>query len=1056
MTTQKSKKLLCMLVAGFLLCFQGNYVLADGNLSGDLSVQQQTGKTVTGTVVDAQGEALIGVSVGIQGTSAGTVTDQNGHYSIQVQGDNQILQFSYIGYKAVTRQANRNTIDLVMTENSQTLNEVVITAEFGLKRIASSVGSSAQNVKASDITESGRDNFITALQGRVSGINVVSSGGAPGASTTVTLRSMTSLAGNNQPLYVVDGVPMNNSSFNPSYGFVRVGGTTETYASRYLDFSSRGNDFNPEDIESMTILKGAAAAALYGSNASNGAIVITTRKGVAGRGKVSYSNTFRWDNTYGIPEKQTKYANGAYGVTNYYNAASFGGLYPEGTQFYDNVAAIYQTGFTSRHNLSVEGGTDKLSLRATASITDQTGVIKTTDYSRNNISLAGQGEINKWLRIEASMQYAGTTNNKALKGGLSPLFRASRWPVHDDMSNYLASDGIHMRYPERYIDSDVWNPLFSLYKNKYYDVVDRILGNVSATITPIKNTFIRAQYGWDVGAQTFEASDHPYWRNDNQNLAPGKGGTYNLAKNNFADNSVNLIAGWEDKFLNNLLDVQAQVGYHQMENGQSNLSTIGNNYAVTDLVSINNCEAATVTSVKRVTKRRLQALSARLMVGYNNMAYITLSARNDWSSTLPVDNNRYLYPAAELSFVATELPFLKDNKILSYLKLRGAAVQVGKDADPLAINPELIPTARTGGGYKYDFTGPNLNLKPEMNTSNEMGFEARFLDNRINADFSYYYTYCKDQIVSGFRMSYANGFVLNTRNIGEFKTWGWEGHIDGDIIRGKNWLWNVGVNLSHNGSEITDLPVASYYDAYTWNSGNIRNGAIIGSPISVIMGNDFQRNKAGQVLVDASTGIPLISSDVTELGDREPDLRVGFTTRLRYKNWNLTALTAGKLGATVINGTMRQMFLQGTSWESVKAREAGPVVFKGIVKDGLENTDNPTVNTMAMTYGYYGSTIYSGQDPDWIEKNVHYLRLQEVRLAYTIPAQALKAITHGFVSNASVFVTGNDLFTITNYSGVDAVGNTVSASANGIGGEGYDTWALPNPRGFSCGISLTF
>jgi TonB-linked SusC/RagA family outer membrane protein len=853
----------------------------------------------------------------------------------------------------------------------------------------------------------------------------------------------------------VDGVPMNNSSFNPSSGFVRVNGSDQ-YASRDLDFSSRGNDFNPEDIESMTILKGAAAAALYGSDASNGAIIITTRKGTPGQGKVSYSNSFRWDNAYGIPDRQTKYMNGAYGVTNFYNLNNFGGLFPENTPIYDNVAAVLQTGFTSKHNVSVEGGTEQLTLRATASFTDQTGVIKTTDYTRNNLSLSGKAQINKWLRFEASMQYAGTTNNKARKGTSGPLYYAMRWPVFDNMVNYLDPDGVHMRYPERYTDGDLLNPMFQLYHNKYYDESDRIISNATAIITPTKNTFLRAQIGWDVGAQTFETSEHPYWATYNYNVAAGKGGAYNMSKSNFSDKSMNILGGWEDKFLEDLLSVQVHLGYHQMENGIAGLTSYGRNYAVLDLISINNTEPETQTGSKRTTKRRLQAFSGEVAIGYNSMAYLTLRARNDWSSTLPKDNNRYFYPATELSFVPTELPFLKDKQSVNYFKLRGAVARVGKDANPLSINPELIPTGWSGGGYKYDFTGPNLKLKPEMTTSLEGGFDGRFFNDRLNVDFTYFSTHCADQIVSGFRMSYASGFVLNTRNIGDFKTWGWEAHIDGDIIRTKNLLWNVGINLSHTGSKVTELPVPMFYDAYSWNSGGIRSGTAIGEPLTVILGNDFERNEAGQVLINPSSGLPVASTDLTALGDREPDLRLGITTRVRYKGWHLSTMLAGKLGATVINGTKRAMFGNGSSWESVVAREAGPVIFNGVLKDGNENTDHPTVNDIAVTSGLTGTTLYTGLDPDWIEKNVHYLRLQEVRLAYTIPQRTLKSFTNGLVSYATFFVTGNDLFTITNYSGIDAVGNTLSASAGGVGGEGYDTWALPSPRGFTCGVSLTF
>src|SRR5690606_30895100 len=340
------------------------------------------------------------------------------------------------------------------------------------------------------VIESGRDNVITALQRRVSLLNVTSSGGAPGSSTTVVLRNLTSISGNNQPLYVVDGVPMNNSSFDPIGMFM---GGTERYSVRNTDYSSRGNDFNPEDIESITVLKGAAAAALYGSDASNGALIITTKKGRSGKGRVSYSNNFRWHESYGVPEIQTKYGNGNYGTTNYYYTSRYGSQYPNGMKLYDNVESILQTGFMSRHNLSAEGGSENATIRASFSQLDQTGVIKTTDYGRTNFSLAGQAKIGNWLRLESSMQYTRTSNQKALRGTEGPLYRAMLWPLVDDMSQYLDDAGVFMRKPDYYADLDLMNPLFALNKNRYFDKSDRFISQVSATVTPTKNTFVRAQ-----------------------------------------------------------------------------------------------------------------------------------------------------------------------------------------------------------------------------------------------------------------------------------------------------------------------------------------------------------------------------------------------------------------------------------------------------------------------------------------------------------------------------------------------------------------------------------
>ena len=1014
---------------------------------------QQT-KKVTGQVIDATGEPVIGANVVEKGnTGNGTITDIDGNFTLSVPAKAE-LQISFIGYKTATvKVGNQSSIKVTLEDDSNMLGEVEITAEFGLKRVARAVGSSVQNVKAQEIAESGRDNFISALQGRVSGMTVTSTGGAPGASTTVTLRSITSISGNNQPLYVIDGVPMNNSTFSPQNGFANA----ESHTDRDLDFSSRGNDLNPEDIESMTVLKGAAAAALYGSDASNGAIIITTKKGKAGKGSVTYSNSFRWDKSYGIPELQTKYAMGWHGATNYYYTNRFGGLQHPNVPLYDNMSAVLQTGFTQRHNISIEGGTEKASVRGSISFLDQTGVIKTTDYSRTNISIAGKAEITKWLKFEGSMSYSGTGNTKATRGSSGPFGRAFRWPVVDNMANYMAADGSHMRYPEYYTDQDMLNPLFGLYKNKMYDESDRFLANMAFNFTPVKNTFLRVGLGWDVGAATYEASVHPYYTDYNQDDDPG--GSYNISKANFSDPTINIVAGWNGEFLNKQLTVSAQVGYHQLENENTSLASYGTNYQVVDFHSINNCDETTVTSKKTATKRRLQAISAQAEIGYKNMAFLTLRARNDWSSTLPKENNSFFYPAAELAFVATELPFLKDNEIVNYLKLRGSVAQVGKDAKPLAIDPELEPTGMYGGGYNYGFTGPNKDLKPEMTTSWEIGFEGRFLNDRIAADFTYFKTHCADQIVNGFRLSYATGFVLNNLNVGTFDTWGWEAHIDGDVINKNGLRWNVGVNLSQTDSEVVYLPenVTEYYNAYTWNSGGLRNGIMKGHSVTTITGQAYTRNKAGQILIDPSSGLPLIDSQWSVLGDREPKLRYGITTALSYKGFRLSAMFSGRFKASVVNATKREMLQRGASWESVDLRESKPVIFNGVLKDGLENTANPTKNTIAVDMGVYSATsIYTGGDEDWFEKDVNYLRLQELRLSYNVPSKILKKAFSGLISNANVYVCGNDLVTWTNYSGIDAVGNTVSAAAGGTGGEGYDVWGLPSPRGISFGLSLTF
>ncbi|MFA6335228.1 MAG: SusC/RagA family TonB-linked outer membrane protein [Bacteroidales bacterium] len=1005
---------------------------------------------VTGVITDERGEPIIGVSVVAQGTKTGVAADLDGKFSITVPGD-AALEVSALGYeKQVISVRNRTSLKIVLREDAVMLEEAVVVGEFGIKRAARAVGASVQSVKGSDIAESGRQDFISALQGRVAGVQVTSSGGTPGSSNSVIIRSATSISGNNQPLYVIDGIPMNNTTFNP-VGSLAIGSSgSQTVSDRQLDFSNRGSDINSEDIENMTILKGAAAAALYGSDASNGAIIITTKKGRSGRGVVSYSNNIGFETAYRYPEVQTTYDNGYYGVTNYYTTRKYGAKYAEGTKLYNNLENFFETGVTQAHNVSFDSGNESMTVRASAGTYTRTGIVPTTKSTKDNITLAGTAKLKKWIDIESTLQYVSTTVRKAGKGTDGPLQRAMVWPLTDDMRVYLDDAG-KIRYPNKYADVDILNPYFDLYKNKNYDKGTRFITNLAVNITPVKDLLIRAQVGYDVANTTYEIVRHPDW----SSTATGTG-SYDQSRVNQSNPTINIIGSYKKEF--GKFNTTASIIYSQLEQYTNTLSVHGEKFMVADFQSINNCDKSTLVNLTSKTKRRLQGLSGSFEFSYNNMAFLTLRGRNDWSSTLPVNNNSYFYPAVDFSLIVSELPFMKSlSETISYLKLRGSVTQVGKDAAPLSIYPALEASSSSYGGYRYGFTGPNPTLKPEMNTAWEVGLEGRFFKNRMDVDFAYYNTYSEDQIIQGFRMSYATGFVLNNMNVGTFKTSGVELSISGDVIKNRDWIVNVGVNMSKNWSKVKKLPenVSEYYNAYTWNSGNLRNGIRVGYPVTSITGLDFQRNKDGKVLIDPSSGLPLVSSTWTVLGDREPDLLFGINLSVRYKNFSLSTLLDGRLGAQVVNGTKRYMMTYGYSEESITMREADPVVFNGVLKDGYQDSDNPTVNSISVKMGdlQYG---YAGGDYDWIEKGVNYLRMQELRLSYNVNPKWLERKTKGLLSAVSVFAAGNDLFILTNYSGIDVVGNSNSASLGGTGGVGFDMMAIAAPRVLSFGLKLTF
>lgn len=1006
-------------------------------------------KTVTGKVADTNGEPIIGVSVKVVGTSLGTITDAKGFYTVSAPTKGKLL-FSFIGYKSVEELiSNRSVINLILQEDTKSLQEVVVTAEFGVKRVERSIGASVQNVKGSDIAESGRENFINSLQGRVAGVNVTASSGSPGSSSTVVFRAPTSISGNNSPLYVVDGIPVSNSTFDMNAQWAVPPATS--VLGEQNDFTNRGSDINSNDIESLTVLKGAAAAALYGSDAAHGAIIITTKKGKSGVSKISYSNMFKFDQVNRFPTYQTTYDQGAYGTTNYYNAGKFGAPYTPCTTLYDNIGNLFQTGVTQQHNLSFESGTDRMTIRAAASFMDQTGVVDVADYNRKNISLAGTLKINKWMSLNGSMQYVNSTNTKVSKGAGGILDLAMRWPLTDNMKIFLAPDGSSIKYPYKYQDIDILNPYFDMYRNKRYDATDRFITAMNLTITPIKDLDIRALVGWDTSASNYITSINPQFT-----TSTTKSGSYDQSNVVESNPTINLMATYSKKINN--FDFSIQGGYNQQETGSKTLAVHGVNFFVQDFQSINNCDPTTLVDITATMTRRVQSVFGSFMASYNNMAFLTLRGRNDWSSTLPVANNSYFYPAADFSFMLSELPFMKNHSdTWNYIKLRGSVASVGINAPALSIQPTLALQQTTAAGYAYGFTGPNKALKPEIDQTWEAGIEGRMFDNRLNFDLAYYSTQSKDQIITGFRMSYATGFVLNNRNMGSFESSGAEFMVNYDFIRNRDWVFNLGVNGSKNTSEVLSLPpgVTEYYNSATWVSGNLRNGIMVGTPVTTITGNDYQRNKKGQILIDPTSGLPLTSSTWTVLGDREAKLNFGFTASLKYKNFALSCLMNGKLGTQVVNGTKRIMMGNGSSLESVAQRTMGPVVFNGVIKDGHQDSATPTINNIAVKLGDLASG-YAGADPDWIEKNINFLDMSEIRLSYNLDKKLLSTITNNLISAFTLYVAGNDLFLLTNYSGIDPTGNATSSAVGGTGGVGFDMLSIGAPRGFSCGLNITF
>ncbi len=1012
------------------------------------------GSQVSGKVVDSTGMSIPSVTVLVKGTQIGTVTDFDGEFSLNVPaGQGQVLLFSSIGYiKQEIPLDGRTTFDITLKTDTQSLNEVVVTA-LGIKREKKALGYSITEVKGSTIAETQRDNFINSLAGRVAGVEINSTSGLPGASSSIVIRGISSLSGSNQPLFVVDGLPISNNTTSTSLFASSVSGGGFSLENRGVDFTNRAADINPEDIASVTILKGPEASALYGIEAASGAVVITTKRGQAGKARIDYSNSFRLDQIVKYPEIQQVYDRGANGFTNdsdeeiYY----FGQPYAEGTKFYDNVKHFFKNALTQKHNIAVSGGSENTQYRISASNTSSKGFVPTTGLNKLNISSAVTADINDYISADITFDYTRSDNDQTFRGSGGPLLELLLWPTTDDARDYLTVNGDRRDYAE--FATAVENPFFNVNKNIFNSLTDRYILNTKVSASPFKWLSLVGQVGVDYFTTKNTLVRHPEsnaGRDYNGILDQALVTTRNLTYQSYAQLTA-------PKMLNEKLTTDFKIGTAIYDYDTFSAAAGGQDFQAPDLYSINNTNLDTQRAFNNETQRRLVGFFGSLNMGYDNMLFLTLTGRNDWSSTLPKKNNSFFYPSAGLSFVFTELESFKGNRdVLSYGKLRASVAQVGKDASPYKIRPFYTNSLTTGGGFRYDFSGPSLNLKPEITTSYEYGFELKFFKNRLGIDATYFKKRSEDQIVENLRLSYATGFVLSTFNAGEIQNEGIELQLNAAPVKTNNFSWDILANFTKNWSELRSLPadVEEFYNSDTWLYGNVRVGARVGGPLTTFTGYDFLKNDNGDVLVNPSNGLPLLdTSEFVVVGDRNPDFNIGLTNTFRYKNFSLNFLLDFRVGGDVYNATEHYLTVRGLSKRTLN-RET-PRIVTGVLQDGNENTANPTANNVPIDL-YRNSTYWSSIYPyqSFIEKDINWVRLRDVTLSYNFSNELLKRTD--VIKTASIFLTGTDLFLLTNYSGLDPVGNGNSAAVGGAGGTGLDYGNFPLPRGMNIGVRVGF
>jgi TonB-linked SusC/RagA family outer membrane protein len=1019
-------------------------------------------QTVSGTVTDAEKKSpLADVTIRVVGSTTVTKTDAKGAFTIKAT-PGQSLQISFSGYEPRKVAVTGASIKIDLLPQIAELDEVVVAMDQ--KRKPRELGYSNQQVTGKEIQQTQRENFINGLQGRVAGLTITPTNGVAGASSQIVLRGFNSLSLSNQPIFVVDGIILSNSTMDETSNGGSQLGLASDRPNRTNDYTNRIADINPNDIESVTVLKGPEATALYGSQASSGAIIITTRKpklAKGGKPSITYDNSFRFQKITRFPNLNNDYASGSNGVAsssfNY-----FGPAYPDGTTKYDNINNFFKVGFSQTHNIGADFGGQKSTFRVSGSYFNQDGVIPRNSYKKYSLRVSNYTKINKWIDISPSINYTNATNDRPLRGAGGYYLNLFAWPIDNDVRNYLDANGHRKQIFTLGTSGEaVDNPLFNANANHSQDVTNRWVLNLGINIKPTSWLTIAGRFGYDTYKTTGYIFTHP----ESAVLTVSTGGQLDNWWTTYKGYNHTITATATKKVGN--FSLRGMLGT-MWQDYRTEMYAITGTKFTDSLWNRTDSDYTTPTTRLKLLRNqygepnllisRQQAYFGEVSVGYKNAIFLTYTHRFESSSIFPKDFRNYNYPAGSLSFILTDIfPDLKRSGVLNYAKLRTSLASTARLSDPYMNQSVFVQNFASSNQqpYSYGFYNNNPYLKPERQNTYEIGAEVKLLNNRILVDAAYYNTLAYDQISQGYRASYATGFVLNTQNAATTRNQGIELSVDVVPVRKKDIDWTIRFNFNHMWSEVLKLPDAiayEYYIADTWLYGNARGGLIRNGSTGTITGYGYARNTRGDILITPSTGLPVVDANFLVRGDRTPAFTLGTNNIIRYKNWNLSFLWDLKIGGDVYNGTEQYLTNIGKSARTNDRKT--PRVIKGVLNDGLQNSANPTINTLTVT-PFYQQTYYTSMpEEEFIQKNVNWFRLRDVTLNYTLSQNALRGLK-GFKS-LGFFITGNDLILLTNYTGADPATNGNTALSKGVGGFGFDYGNLPTPISVNFGLRANF
>lgn len=1049
-----------------------------------IRVQQRQEKTVTGVVSDINtGEPLVGATIMVKGLEmTGTVSDLDGHFSIAIPDGSNTLVISFVGYE--TREVeigDRTSVSVWMKESINELDEVVVTA-VGIAANKRGLGYSVEELASNEIENTNEANIVSALSGKTAGVLITSSSGSPGASANIRIRGNKSISGSNAPLFIVDGVPIDNTSS----GNGEVG----------VDISNRAIDINPNDIESISVLKGPAATALYGIRAANGAVVITSKQGKSGKPRISIKSSFGANRVNTLPARQNIYAQGTYsGGTAIYQGPEtsqsnsygprmsdlefdgdptypydrHGRLVPAGLGngvsaiVYDPFGDFFVTGKTLDNNVSLSGGTDRMTYYLSGGQYTHKGIVPKSDWSRTSFKANFEVILTERLSAGSSttVVHSGgdrTTRGNALSGVGIGLYRTpvsfdngngkTGMEAANDPSSYMFSDGNQRAY----LGSNGYdNPFWSVNRVLFQDEVDRIIqsAHLAYDIAP----WLKASY--KIGLDHYSDKRESTWDINSGSENNGRIDLQTILSTDL--NSDFLLLVHQDCGENIVLD--ATLGHNFFSSGFTRRTVRGRDLTKQGFYHISN--AAVIETDEDISRRQLFGVFADVRLRWKSILYLNLTGRNDWSSTLPRENNSFFYPTASLGFEFTELLGLTNNKWLSYGKIRSSYGEVGNDpglyltanyfGQASADGDDLLPgndfPAFGINSFERSGTLGNADLKAETTTTFEIGGDFKFLLGRINLDITYYNAITTDLIVNA-EISSASGFIQAPVNAGEIVNRGIE-LITGIIpVQTDNFRWDMDVNFTRYENTVTELPEG--IDQLSLSSWSAISSLILeGEPYGILVGTAYQRNEAGEVIIGPD-GWPLVNTEQIKVGDPNPDWTGGLRNSLTYKGLRISALLDVRQGGDIWNGTKGMMNNLGVGEESGLDREVTGYVYEGVTETGEPNTvavdfANPANGTAGIKWKKYGSLGLAEEnieDGSWI-------RLREVVLSYTLPARWFASMA---ISSASFTVSGRNLWLHTGYTGVDPETNLRGDSNT----TGWDYFNLPNTKGITASLSLNF